>query len=123
MDKTNQLDEIAVSNFRTYLRFRTVHPHPDYEPAVAWICEQAEQLGLTIFRTEIVPGNPIIVLRWMGSEPELRSILLNSHMDVVPVDEGKWSYPPFEATLASDGCIYGRGSQVSFSANLNLVNF
>ncbi|THD22059.1 Aminoacylase [Fasciola hepatica] len=111
MDKINTLDETAVSNFRTYLRFNTVHPHPNYESAVAWICEQAEQLDLTTFRTEIVAGNPVVVLRWVGSEPELRSVLLNSHMDVVPVDEAKWSHPPFGATLANDGCIYARGSQ------------
>ncbi|VDP91348.1 unnamed protein product [Echinostoma caproni] len=111
MDAINKLDEVAVSNFRTYLRFRTVHPNPNYEPAVAWIRDQADQLGLTSFRTEIFSGNPIIVLRWIGSEPELPSILLNSHMDVVPVDAAKWSHPPFDATLTNDGYIYARGAQ------------
>lgn len=36
---------------------------------------------------EIVPKRPIVVLTWEGLNPKLPSILLNGHMDVVPVDE------------------------------------
>lgn len=33
----------------------------------------------------MAPGKPIVVITWLGQKPELTSILLNSHMDVVPV--------------------------------------
>lgn len=33
----------------------------------------------------MAPGKPIVVITWLGQKPELPSILLNSHMDVVPV--------------------------------------
>ncbi|CAI2734539.1 unnamed protein product [Schistosoma spindalis] len=60
---------------------------------------------------EIVPDNPIVIMRWDGYQPELPAIMLNSHMDVVPVVEEKWSYPPFSGTITPDGKIYGRGTQ------------
>jgi aminoacylase len=36
---------------------------------------------------KVVENKPIVVLTWMGQDPSLPSILLNSHMDVVPVFE------------------------------------
>ena len=35
---------------------------------------------------EVVPGYPIVVLKWAGKDSSQRSIMLNSHMDVVPAD-------------------------------------
>lgn len=39
-----------------------------------------------------------------------KAILLNSHMDVVPVFEEYWIVPPFSGEIR-DGKIYGRGTQ------------
>lgn len=47
----------------------------------------------------------------MGTNPELPSILVNSHMDVVPVFEDKWTHPPFAADMDSEGRIFARGAQ------------
>ncbi|KAF7259640.1 hypothetical protein EG68_02633 [Paragonimus skrjabini miyazakii] len=105
------LDQKALENFRTYLQFITVHPDPDYGPAVEWLQSQAFQLELSCGLTEIVPHNPIVIMCWKGLNPELPAILLNSHMDVVPVNETKWSHPPFGAEMSSDGKIYARGTQ------------
>lgn len=55
--------------------------------------------------------NPIVVLTWKGSQPNLPSIILNSHMDVVPVFEEHWTHPPFAADIDEDGKIFARGSQ------------
>jgi hypothetical protein len=33
----------------------------------------------------MAPGKPIAIITWVGQKPELSSILLTSHMDVVPV--------------------------------------
>lgn len=57
-----------------------------------------------------MPQKPIVILTWEGTEPLLPSILLNSHMDVVPVFEDKWSCSPFGADIV-DNKIYARGSQ------------
>lgn len=34
---------------------------------------------------ELHPKKPIVIITWEGTEPEKPSILLNGHMDVVPV--------------------------------------
>ncbi len=33
------------------------------------------------------PGRVIAIITWVGSRPELKSLVLNSHTDVVPVYE------------------------------------
>lgn len=55
--------------------------------------------------------NPIVTLTWVGQQPELPAIVLNSHMDVVPVFEDMWTHPPFAADIDEEGRIYARGSQ------------
>lgn len=55
--------------------------------------------------------NPVLVMTWPGSQPELASIVLNSHMDVVPAYEEYWTHSPFAADLDSNGNIYARGAQ------------
>ncbi|XP_041281986.1 aminoacylase-1-like isoform X2 [Onychostruthus taczanowskii] len=59
----------------------------------------------------VCQGRVVLILTWQGTNPRLRSILLNSHTDVVPVFEEHWTYPPFEAVKDSQGNIYARGAQ------------
>ena len=47
----------------------------------------------------------------IGTEPNLKSIILNSHMDVVPVFEEYWTHKPFEAEMDLTGKIFARGAQ------------
>ena len=49
---------------------------------------QADELGLDFkIETPVTPKKPIVIMTWVGTQPELESIVLNSHMDVVPVFE------------------------------------
>lgn len=82
------------------------------EPCVAFLKKQAEDLDLPI--AVYYPANercPVVVITWIGSKPELPAIVLNSHMDVVPVEESHWAHPPFAAEIDEKGNIYARGSQ------------
>uniref|UniRef100_A0A8C9FJ78 N-acyl-aliphatic-L-amino acid amidohydrolase n=1 Tax=Pavo cristatus TaxID=9049 RepID=A0A8C9FJ78_PAVCR len=130
----------SVTLFREYLRINTVHPKPDYDAAVQFLERVGTDLGLVCQKVEVsgaapglvpsyhstaggqilsppphgwqeVPGRVVLVLTWPGTNPHLRSILLNSHTDVVPVFEEHWTYPPFEAVKDSQGNIYARGAQ------------
>lgn len=103
--------EDAVSNFREYLRIRTVHPQPDYEAAKNFLVGYGKNLTLDVEVMEFVSGDPVILMTWKGSNPEANSILLNSHMDVVPVEQDKWRHDAFEAVREPSGDIVGRGSQ------------
>ncbi|CAA7401579.1 unnamed protein product [Spirodela intermedia] len=101
-----------VELFRKYLRIRTTHPNPDYATAAAFLTAEARSVGLLTQTLEFVPGKPILLFTWPGADPLLPSILLNSHMDSVPVEEDKWIHPPLAAHLdPADGRIFARGAQ------------
>lgn len=81
---------------------------------MAFLKKQAESLKLPFFvcyPAKERPTNPVVVITWKGLEPNLPSIMLNSHMDVVPVDEARWTHSPFAAEIDADGNIFARGSQ------------
>ncbi len=54
------------------------------------------------------PERPNVVARLKGSGRK-RPLLLLGHLDTVPVDASKWTFPPFSATRDS-GYVYGRGA-------------
>ncbi len=61
--------------------------------------------------SEIVAGHSLL-LRWPGSDPELPPVLLMSHYDVVPVEEGTeadWQRPPFSGERDGEH-LWGRGT-------------
>lgn len=109
--KEGCVEHEAVTNFREYLRIPSVQPDVNYDDCVKFLKKQAMSLGLPVRVYSVVLGKPIVVLTWEGTEPTLPSILLNSHMDVVPVFPEKWTYDPFSAIKDKNGNIFARGSQ------------
>ncbi|XP_053949820.1 aminoacylase-1-like [Anastrepha ludens] len=105
-------DNEEIEIFREYLRIASVQPDIDYAPIVEFLKKQATNLGLPI---EVYhpgsPSKPVIVITWVGQQPELPTIVLNSHMDVVPVYPEKWTHPPFAAEIDKEGRIFARGAQ------------
>ncbi|KAK0575466.1 hypothetical protein LWI29_001073 [Acer saccharum] len=105
-------EEAAINRFKEYLRFKTAHPDPNYTASVSFLINQAESIGLQSKTLEFVPGKPVLLLTWPGSNPSLPCILFNSHLDSVPAEPDKWSHPPFSAFHSSDtGNIFARGAQ------------
>ncbi|MFH1539795.1 MAG: M20 family peptidase [bacterium] len=99
------------------IRFRTIS-YQDPEKM-----EVEEFLGLHKYLEDNFPGvhrelkkeivaDYSLLYTWEGRETGLKPILLMSHIDVVPVEqgtEGDWEYPPFEGRVA-DGFVWGRGT-------------
>lgn len=86
--------------------------HYTLVPCVEFLKKQAKSLNLPV--SVYYPSdekNPVVVITWEGSEPELPTIMLNSHMDVVPVFLEHWTYKPFGAEIDDKGKIYARGAQ------------
>jgi aminoacylase len=81
-------------------------------PCVDFLRSLGEDLGLKceIF-CPISATKPILVISMIGTQPNLKSIILNSHMDVVPVFEEYWTHKPFDAEMDAMGRIFGRGAQ------------
>ncbi|KHN77765.1 Aminoacylase-1 [Toxocara canis] len=104
-------EDIAVKNFREYLRIRTDQPNPDYSKCKEFLYRLADELKLEKACYELVEGKPLIVMTVRGANESLPSLLLYSHTDVVPVVKEMWKFDPFAAVKDSDGKIYGRGTQ------------
>ncbi|XP_034117714.1 aminoacylase-1-like [Drosophila albomicans] len=112
LNKAEWENNKEIQIFQEYLRIPTVHPNIDFTACLEFLKRQAADLGLSV--DVVYPGNeknPVLIMKWEGSQPELPSIILNSHMDVVPVYPEKWTHDPFSAYLDDDGCIYARGAQ------------
>ncbi|XP_032514864.2 aminoacylase-1-like [Danaus plexippus] len=101
----------SIKNFVEYLQIPSVQPNVNYDGCVNFLKRQSTEIGLSFKVYELVPTKPIVILTWLGSDPSLPSILLNSHMDVVPVFEESWTYPPFSGHIDEHGKIFARGSQ------------
>ncbi|EGF77365.1 hypothetical protein BATDEDRAFT_91704 [Batrachochytrium dendrobatidis JAM81] len=108
---TSDAEHIAVTRFRQYLRIKTVQPTPDYASCKVFLQSYATELGLDFRCVEMTAGKPICILTWVGTNPSLKSILLNSHTDVVPVSETHWTHDPFAADKLPNGDIIARGTQ------------
>nr|XP_027221553.1 aminoacylase-1-like [Penaeus vannamei] len=101
----------AVTNFRNYIRIKTVQPTPDYATCTTYLQGQAKEIGAECQVVECVPGKPAVIMTLPGEDPSLPAVLLNSHTDVVPVFPEHWLYDPFGAHKDEAGNIYGRGTQ------------
>lgn len=109
---SNQRDNEEVKIFQEYLRIESVQPDVDYSDCVSFLEKQAAELNLPF--NVYYPGGltkPVALISWIGSYPSLPSILLNSHMDVVPVFAEFWTHPPFGACIDEEGRIVARGTQ------------
>ncbi|KAF7810550.1 aminoacylase-1 isoform X2 [Senna tora] len=100
-----------ISRFQQYLQINTAQPTPQYYEAIDFLLSQAKLLSLESQTIEFVPGKPLLLLKWPGSNPNLPAILLYSHTDVVPSEHNKWIHHPFSAHIDDNGNIYARGSQ------------
>lgn len=104
--------------FQEFLRIRSISAegpiNGSYAEAAKWISDYArDKVGLTSVTTvEYVPGKPVVLIKWPGSQPDLPCLLLYSHYDVVPAMEEHWDTDPFAAVKDDkNGRIYGRGTQ------------
>ena len=90
------------------IRFDTTNPPGNERECVEWIAGVLRDGG---YETEILakdPERPNLLARLKGRD-EAPSLLLQGHVDVVPVEGQDWQHPPFEGKNV-DGWIWGRGA-------------
>lgn len=102
-------EPFLVDVLLSLVRTKSVNPGI-YEVAMAervaeWLAPTAAQVHIV----EMAPGRPSVaaVIRGSGDGPTL---VLNGHMDTVPIDdEALWDSDPFDGDVR-DGYVYGRGA-------------
>lgn len=91
------------------VRCRSVNPGT-YEAEMATVVQQLlEGTGCEIEVAEFAPGRPSVAAVLRGSQDD-RRLVLNGHMDTVPIDdESRWKSDPFGGEIR-DSAVWGRGS-------------
>ena len=87
----------------------SVNPGDFEEAMTKRVAEWLEPTPLEVTFVESLPGRNSVaaVLHGTGDGPRL---VLNGHLDTVPIDDAElWTVDPFEGTV-SDGHLYGRGA-------------
>ncbi len=107
------LDWTAVSAeslalFKELLRIETVNPPGNERPAAERLARLFAAEGIEHTLVEKSRDRTSIVARLRG-EGTRGPLLLNGHLDVVPVDREHWTHDPFGAVEA-DGYLWGRGT-------------
>lgn len=91
------------------IRIPSINPPGNTEEIAAFIADYLSRNGVSAELHEPSPGKVNVVAR-IGEGCEGEALILNGHMDVVPVgDESKWSFPPLSGEVR-DGFLLGRGS-------------
>ena len=75
-----------------------------------WLAEHMRNQGLA--KVEVMPtaGHPVVYGEWLRAGPDMPTVLVYGHYDVVPAAlEDGWETPPFEPTV-KDGKVYARGA-------------
>jgi acetylornithine deacetylase/succinyl-diaminopimelate desuccinylase-like protein len=103
--------EEAIDLFKALLRVPTVNPPGNERPAAELLARLFEREGIAHQLVESPAGRTNLVARVSasGGNGARKPLLLNGHLDVVPVERAKWTHDPFGAVEA-DGCIWGRGA-------------
>lgn len=93
------------------VKINTTNPPGNELEAAKYIAAILTQEGITPEILNLTPGRSAVVARLRSSvvpDPS-KALLLVAHMDVVGVDQSKWSVDPFGGVI-KDGYLYGRGS-------------
>src|SRR5207253_9940325 len=84
---------------------------PGNERAGIAACRAAlEPYGASFEEIEPADGRASL-LATIGDAGDRPTLIVNGHLDVVPIDERQWTRPPFAGEIdESEGRIYGRGT-------------
>lgn len=100
----------TIKVLQELIKIDTTTPPGNEVKAAEWIRNYLLKEGLESEVIESAPGRGNVIARMRGSEPLAPSLLLLSHLDVVPTQNlDKWDVPPFSGVV-KDGFIWGRGA-------------
>ena len=104
----DQLLKETIRHLQEYIRVNTANPPGNEVEGARFFKKilEAESIPCQIFESSPGRGNLLATLKGIGRR---RPFLLLNHMDVVPAEEERWSFDPFEGVV-KDGYLYGRGA-------------
>ncbi len=101
-------EEEVTQHLQALLRLDTTNPPGNEALAAAYLQAQLAEVGIESEQLADIPGRSNLLGRWKG-DGSARPLLLMGHVDVVPAEAARWTYPPFGGEI-HDGNLYGRGA-------------
>lgn len=105
------LDSEAILWLQGLIRINTTNPPGNELVAAKYVAGILQKEGIPSQIFETTPGRGFLVARLSASavpDPS-RALLLMAHLDVVGVDQSKWTVDPFGGAIRGD-YVYGRGA-------------
>jgi acetylornithine deacetylase/succinyl-diaminopimelate desuccinylase-like protein len=103
------LERRTTEILQRLIRFNTVNPPGNEEPAQLWLRSLLEEAGFDCELPAAVPGRPNLVARMPGGS-DGPTLCLLGHVDTVLADPEDWQVDPWAGELR-DGCVWGRGAK------------
>src|SRR5271156_4439198 len=105
----DRVTQEATDLLSKYIQINTTNPPGNEIDAARMLKEKFLTDGIPATTWEPQHGRGIVAARLRGIGKHNKSIILLSHMDVVPANPKEWQAPPFSGDV-KDGKIWGRGS-------------
>src|SRR6202012_4477114 len=86
----------ALGHFKELLRIDTTNPPGNERAAAEYLARVLDREGIAYDLVESAPGRANLVARVTGSGKR-GALMLNGHLDVVPVERDRWTHDPFAA--------------------------
>ncbi|MGD8544641.1 MAG: M20/M25/M40 family metallo-hydrolase [Candidatus Bathyarchaeota archaeon] len=104
----NEIEEEVTDLLSNLISINTTNPPGNEAEAAEFLAKVLAKEGFTceLFESTSKRGNIITRLEGTGEKP---SLLLLSHLDVVPANPKEWSVDPFGGVV-KDGFVWGRGA-------------
>lgn len=99
----------AVTLLSNLVAIPSVSTQPAEADLGAFVEQYCRALGMEVERQYIDDIRFNVVAKLTLGTGQGKTVVLNSHMDVVPAAEG-WDTDPFQLTVKDDGRAYGRGA-------------
>ncbi len=105
----DKVTQEATELLSKYVQLNTTNPPGSELEAARMLREKFLSDGIPATTWEPVRGRGIVAARLRGIGKHTKSIILLSHIDVVPANAKEWEVAPFSGAV-KDGKIWGRGS-------------
>jgi len=105
----DKVTQEATDLLSRYIQLNTTNPPGNEIEAARMLREKFLTDGIPATTWEPQHGRGIVAARLRGIGKHTKSIILLSHMDVVPANPKEWEVAPFSGAV-KDGKIWGRGS-------------